>query len=121
MSTILIVDDSPENIDVLGHILKKHNVKVALNGKKALEIANSSSRPDLIFLDIMMPDMDGFDVCRKLKSNENTKDIPVIFVTAKNNPGDKAKGLNLGAVDYILKPIRADIILTSVQEYLKDI
>ena len=104
--TILIVDDTPENIDVLRNLLRKsYRVKVALNGPKALKIAASESPPDLILLDIMMPDMDGFEVIKHLKNDPATKNIPVIFVTAKAETVDEEKGFILRAVDYITKPI----------------
>ncbi len=97
---ILIVDDTPENLDVLGGILgKEYQVKAAVNGVKALKIAQGEKKPDMILLDIMMPDMDGYEVCRRLKANPATANIPVIFVTAKTKPEDERMGLELGAVD----------------------
>jgi len=89
---ILIVDDTKENIDVLGEILSDYKRNVALNGMRALKIAKEK-QPDLILLDIMMPEMDGFEVCEKLKSDPETADIPVIFITAKNQVEDEVKGL----------------------------
>ena len=90
---ILVVDDSPENIDLLGEVLKQdYKIKVALNGEKALKIARSENPPDIILLDIMMPGMDGYEVCRRLKSDSRTQDIPVIFVTSMSEVEDETKG-----------------------------
>ena len=117
---ILIVDDTPENIDVLGEVLKPHYRRsVALNGQKGLQIAASSDLPDLILLDIMMPGMDGYEVCRRLKADEKTKGIPIIFVTAKGEVEDENKGFELGAVDYITKPISPPIVLARVKTHLE--
>ena len=102
---ILVVDDSPANIRLLAAALKnKYDVTAATNGPAALEIARSADAPDLILLDIMMPGIDGYQVCRELKSEVTTKDIPVIFVTSKSDQSDETTGLELGAVDYITKP-----------------
>jgi len=103
-SLILIVDDQPENIDILSDILKdKYDLSVAINGEKALKVTDQV-KPDLILLDIMMPVMDGYSVCERLKSNKKTENIPIIFLTAKSQTDDIVKGFNLGAVDYVLKP-----------------
>ncbi|MDC1067582.1 response regulator [Candidatus Kapabacteria bacterium] len=118
INKILIVDDTPENIDVLGEILKDHKKFVALNGEKALKIAENKL-PDLILLDIMMPGMDGFEVCSKLKENTITKNIPVIFITAKNQIEDETRGLELGAVDFISKPISPPIVLARIKNHLE--
>ena len=116
---ILVVDDTPGNIDILSGILRKdYKVKAALNGMKALEIASQEPRPDIILLDIMMPDMDGYQVCEALKSNPFTSNIPVIFITAKNEEKDEEHGLKLGAVDYITKPISPAIVLARVKTHL---
>ncbi len=116
---VLVVDDTPANIDILREILKdEYKLKVAINGQKALKIAMSESPPDLILLDIMMPEMDGYEVCGKLKENETTKNIPVIFVTGKTEPEEIEKGKQLGAVDYIIKPIEPDIVLEKVKNHL---
>ncbi len=115
---ILIVDDTKENIDVLGEILSGYQKSVALNGIRALKIAKSK-KPDLILLDIMMPEMDGFEVCRRLKEDPETKDIPVIFITAKNQVEDEVKGLKLGAVDFIAKPISPPIVESRVKTHLE--
>ncbi len=118
-STILIVDDVPENIDVLSGILgSEYRVKAALNGEKALRIAASGCSPDLILLDIMMPGMDGYQVCQKLKAEKGTQNIPVMFVTALGEVEDEQKGLELGAVDYITKPISPPIVKARVHNHL---
>jgi len=116
--TILIVDDSPENIDMLHGILSiNFRTKFALNGEKALEIA-SKNPPDLILLDIIMPGIDGYEVCRQLKSEDKTKKIPVIFITAKDGAKDEERGLKLGASAYIRKPFTASAVLQMVKKYL---
>lgn len=117
-ATILVVDDTAENIDVLSGILRQdYKVKAALNGALALKIA-SSTPPDLILLDVMMPQMDGYEVCRQLKANPDTHHIPVIFVTAKTEEEDEAKGFALGAVDYITKPVSPVLVLARVKSQL---
>ena len=117
--TVLVVDDAPENIDVLKGVLEKHYlVKAATNGRLALKIAASAKPPDLILLDVMMPELDGYEVCRLLKANEQTRHIPVIFATAKSEVEDEAKGFALGAADYITKPVRAPIVLARVRTHL---
>jgi len=119
-NTVLVVDDSPENIDLLGDALSQdYNIKVALNGEKALNIAGAKSQPDIILLDIMMPGMDGYEVCRRLKSRDKTRDIPVIFVTSMNEVEDETKGLELGAIDYITKPIRSRIVQARVKSHIE--
>ncbi|MFC1877378.1 HD domain-containing phosphohydrolase [Thermodesulfobacteriota bacterium] len=116
--TLLVVDDTPENIDILDGILRKdYKIKVALNGKKALEIG-FKNQPDLILLDIMMPGMDGYEVCRRLKENNDTKKIPIIFVTAKGEIEDEARGFKLGAADYITKPVNPVIVRERVKTHL---
>ena len=118
-SLILIVDDTPENVDVLAGILREHyQIKVAVNGPKALRVAQSDPAPALILLDVMMPEMDGYEVCRRLQANERTRRIPVIFVTAKSEVEDEAQGFGLGAVDYITKPVSAAIVLARVRTQL---
>ncbi|MGD9971409.1 MAG: HD domain-containing phosphohydrolase [Sulfuricurvum sp.] len=117
--TILIVDDSPENLLVLSETLKPfYNVKIANSGQKALNIIGSGNFPDLILLDIMMPEMNGYEVCTKLKSDPLTKNIPIIFVTALSDSADEAEGLKLGAADYITKPINTSIVLARVKTQL---
>ena len=118
-SVILIVDDTPENVDVLAGVLREHyQIKVALNGPKALKIAQSDPAPALILLDVMMPEMDGYQVCLQLQANERTRRIPVIFVTAKSEVEDEAQGFGLGAVDYITKPVNPAIVLARVRTHL---
>lgn len=119
IKTVLIVDDTPENITILGGILAPaFNVRVANSGARALAIANATPSPDLILLDIMMPIMDGYEVLAALKSNVNTQHIPVIFVTALESQENEARGLELGAVDYIIKPIKPAIALARVRAQL---
>ncbi|WP_151704223.1 diguanylate cyclase [Nitrincola alkalilacustris] len=117
---ILIVDDVPANIQVLAEALRgEYRVKVATNGATALAIANASeSRPDLILLDVMMPEMDGYEVCHKLKSTPSTQNIPVIFVTAKGDVIDEERGLQAGAVDYIIKPFHLAIVKARVSNHI---
>ncbi|MDQ6992021.1 MAG: response regulator [Mariprofundus sp.] len=115
--TILIVDDMPENIDVLEGLLSPHyRVKVATSGKRALKIAESM--PDLILLDVMMPGMDGYEVCRHLKQKRKLRRIPVIFVTAKSEVDDETRGFELGAVDYISKPVSPPLVLARVKNII---
>jgi putative two-component system response regulator len=117
--TILIVDDTPDNIMLLSRLLKdRYNTKVANNGSLALQIAQSTPGLDLILLDVMMPGLDGYETCRQLKANPVTADIPVIFLTAKNQVEDEAMGLSLGAVDYIAKPISPPILFARVATQL---
>ena len=119
-STILIVDDQPANIHALAHIIKEeYVVQAATSGVKALEIASGDNPPDLILLDIMMPEMDGYEVCTCLKADEATCNIPVIFLTAKTEVEDEQKGLKFGAVDYITKPISPAILLARVNTHLR--
>jgi signal transduction histidine kinase len=118
--TVLIVDDGPENIRVLDVILRPHyEVKAALDGEKALAIARSADPPDIVLLDIAMPVMDGYEVCRVLKEDAGTAEIPVIFVTAKSGVEDERKGFDVGAVDYITKPLAPALVLARVKTHLK--
>lgn len=118
-ATILVVDDTPENIDVLSGILRQdYKIKAALNGNLALKIANGKHKPDLILLDVMMPEIDGHQVCRQLKSNPETTHIPIIFVTAKSEVVDEKLGFDLGAVDYITKPVSPPIVIARVKAQL---
>lgn len=115
METILIVDDTPENLVILSEILKPfYKVKVANSGIKALNLIASGDIPDLILLDIMMPEMSGYEVCKKLKNDPLTRNIPIIFVTALSDCEDEAEGLGLGAIDYITKPVHSSIVLARV-------
>ncbi|MBF0193081.1 MAG: response regulator [Magnetococcales bacterium] len=118
-SRILIVDDQKTNIDILKDILADYDRRIALNGKQALKIANSDSPPDLILLDIMMPGMDGYEVCKRLKEDKKTQDIAIIFVTAKKEAMDEKMGFDLGAVDYVTKPFNPAIIKRRVQTQLE--
>jgi len=119
-ATVLVVDDTPDNLSLMSGLLKDlYKVKVANNGEKALQIAASDTAPDLILLDIMMPGMDGYEVCRRLKEDAGTRDIPVIFLTAKAEVEDEARGLGLGAVDYITKPVSPPIVLARVRNHLE--
>ncbi len=116
---VLAVDDNPDNLLLINDVLKdRYKVKGASNGARALQLAQES-RPDLILLDIMMPQMDGYEVCRRLQADERTRDIPVIFVTAKAEEQDEEFGLSLGAVDYITKPINAAIVRARVHTQLE--
>src|SRR5574341_14704 len=117
--TVLVVDDTPENLQLMSGLLKdSYRVKVAASGERALKIATSEGGPDLILLDIMMPGMDGYEVCRRLKAEPATRDIPVIFLTAKSEVEDETMGLELGAVDYITKPVSPPIVLARVRTQL---
>ncbi len=116
---VLVVDDTPENVDVLAGILKDdYQVSVALNGAKALQIARSANPPDIMLLDVMMPEMDGYEVCKTLKADPETQNIPIFFVTAKTEVEDETKGFDLGAVDYISKPISPAVVLARVRTHL---
>ncbi|HOB69645.1 MAG TPA: two-component system response regulator, partial [Syntrophorhabdaceae bacterium] len=117
--TILVVDDSPDNIILMSRLLKDHyRTKIATNGEKALKIASSDDPPDLILLDVMMPYMDGYEVCQELKKNPKTSRIPVIFLTAKTDIEDEKRGFEVGAVDYITKPVSAPLVLARVKTHL---
>jgi putative two-component system response regulator len=128
--TILVIDDAPDNLSLMQALLKdKYTVKEASNGEKGLRIASSEHPPDLILLDTMMPDMDGYEVCCRLKADLVTRDIPVIFLTAKSDEEDEAIGFDLGAVDYITKPVcppivmarvRAQLMLKAAADFLRD-
>src|SRR5262249_55244085 len=116
---ILIVDDTPTNVAVLSGLLKaSFRTKVSTSGEKALAIATAPEKPDLILLDVMMPDMDGFEVCRRLKANPDSGEIPVIFLTAKAEAVDEVKGFEVGAADYIHKPFAAEVVLARVKAQL---
>jgi putative two-component system response regulator len=117
--TILVVDDAPDNLALMSGLLKDlYRVKVANSGEKALRLARGDEPPDLILLDIMMPDHSGYDVCRELKADAATRDIPIVFLTAMSTVEDERKGLELGAVDYITKPISPPIVLVRVATHL---
>lgn len=117
-SSVLIVDDEPINIQKLSNILdKEYEVIISTDGKKAIEIARKT-KPDIILLDIVMPEMDGYEVCSKLKSDHELFEIPVIFITAKIDNSDEAKGLDLGAVDYIRKPFNPISVKARIKTHL---
>ncbi len=117
--TILVVDDTPDNLSLMSGLLKDlYRVKVANNGERGLKIATSDDPPDLILLDIMMPGIDGYEVCRLLKEDPKSAEIPVIFLTAKSAVEDEQMGLELGAVDYVTKPISPPIVLARVKTQL---
>ena len=117
--TILVVDDIPDDIVILEEILKKdYQVKAVTSGEAALKIARGDNPPDLILLDVIMPEMDGFEVCRRLKQDSAGATIPVIFLTAKVKSSDESFGFQLGAVDYIRKPVEPDIVLKRDKAHL---
>ena len=119
-ATILLVDDSPDNLVLMSSLLKDiYKVKVADTGEKALMIALSDTAPDLILLDIMMPGMDGYEVCWRLKQERRTMNIPVVFLTAKTDAEVERKGLELGAVDFITKPINPVIVMARIKNHLE--
>jgi len=117
---VLVVDDTPDNLSLMSGLLKDlYKVKVANNGEKAISIANSDSPPDLILLDIMMPGMSGYQVCQVLKASQATRAIPIIFLTAITATEDERKGLELGAVDFITKPVNPPVVLARVATQLQ--
>ena len=117
--TILVVDDMTTTLLLIHDLLKDtYEVKIAKSGTKALEILNAPNDIDLILLDVEMPDINGYEVCKILKNNEQTKNIPVIFVTARNSEEDEEYGLNLGAIDYITKPFNKAIVKLRIKNYL---
>ncbi len=118
--TLLVVDDITENIELVrGIVDSKYNLKAAKNANMAMKICLSNNPPDLILLDIMMPDIDGLTFCKQLKNNPLTKDIAVIFLTAMSDTQDMIKGLELGAVDYLTKPINPDLFIARVDMHVK--
>jgi CheY-like chemotaxis protein len=115
---MLVVDDQAINIRVIHNLFKsRFDVIMAMNGEQALSQAEQH-RPDLIILDVMMPDMDGYEVCRRLKANPVTRAIPVVFVTAHNTPADEIQGISLGAIDFISKPINAVLVEARMTTYI---
>lgn len=118
-NTILIVDDTPENIDILVELLEDFDKQIAINGADALETAFEEPHPDLILLDIMMPEMDGYEVCEKLRADDRTKNIPIIFLTAKALKEDIVKGFEVGGQDYITKPFDARELMERVKTHLE--
>jgi len=120
LSTILVVDDSPENLTVLSALLRPdYRVRVATEGRRALGIVESDDPPDLVLLDVMMPGMSGFEVCAKIRANPARRDIPIIFVTALGEVEDERHGLELGAIDYVTKPISPAIVSARVKNHLE--
>jgi sigma-B regulation protein RsbU (phosphoserine phosphatase) len=117
--TVLLVDDAPANLQVVNSILKgTYRIQIATSGEKALKIANQSPAPDLILLDVMMPEMDGYEVCSRLKSGADTRDIPVIFLTGQTETDDETRGFEVGAVDYIHKPFSPAVVKARVHTHL---
>lgn len=118
-STILAVDDDPENLQLINVLLKEEfRVRLAANAEQALKAASEAPKPDTILLDIMMPGLDGYEVCRQLKANPGTRDIPVILLTAKVRVEDAQIGFDAGCADYITKPIIAPLILARVRTHV---
>jgi|SRR5271165_623731 len=117
--TVLLVDDAPANIQVVNSILKDiYKIRIATNGPKALELARVAPPPDLVLLDVMMPEMDGYEVCTRLKSDPDTREIPVIFLTGQTEVEDETRGFDVGAVDYIHKPFSPAVVKARVQTHL---
>jgi putative two-component system response regulator len=117
--TILVVDDVALNIDVLNGILgDEYNIKAAISGEKALKAVKTGTPPDMILLDIMMPGMDGYEVCRILKNDPHTNKIPIIFVTGRNDVIDEERGFAMGAVDYITKPVSPPIVRARIRTHI---
>ena len=119
-ATLLIIDDGPENLQVLGELLRpQYRVLAAISGEDGLRVAGGQPKPDLILLDVMMPGMDGYAVLARLRDNPATSDIPVMFVTALDSPTDEERGLQLGAADYIPKPIQPAVVMARVRTQLQ--
>ncbi len=119
-SSILVVDDSPENLTLISALLKdEYKVRVTTTGDEALRIAGSDDPPDLVLLDVVMPGMDGFEVCQRLKNGPRTANIPVIYLTGQMDPEDERRGLELGAVDYITKPVNPPVVRLRVRTHLQ--
>ena len=117
--TVLVVDDSPSNIQTINSILKElYRVRIATNGPKALELVKVEPAPDLVLLDVMMPGMDGYEVCTHLKENPETREIPVIFLTGQTEIEDETRGFEVGAVDYVHKPFSPAIVKARVHTHL---
>lgn len=117
--TILVVDDEPTNVAVLNAMLRNnYKVKAALNGIDAIKIAKTHPQPDLILLDVIMDNLDGFEVCETLKVDADTNHIPIVFVTALNESKSEKKGIEIGAIDFFNKPYSAPIILKRIENHL---
>lgn len=118
-ATVLVVDDAPSNLVILTESLRSEfDVRIATSGAEALRLVEEAP-PDLILLDILMPDMDGYEVCRRLKANAAASNIPIIFLTAKGDVADETMGLSIGAVDYIIKPVSVPIVLARVRTHVE--
>ena len=117
---ILVVDDIPDNVQLIGQILagEKYRIAVATNGKQAISIAEKS-KPDLVLLDIMMPDMDGYEVCKRLKADSDLAEIPVIFLTGRSDTESVIEGFDVGGIDYIVKPFHDQEVLCRITNQLK--
>ena len=117
---ILIVDDNPVNLDLLSNMLmdRQYRVRVATNGRRALAAARSRP-PDLVMLDINMPEMDGYQVCRELKAGDETREVPVIFISALDEAMDKVRAFEVGGADYVTKPFQFEEVLARIENQLK--
>ena len=116
---VLVVDDAPANLAVLSEILKpSYQIRAAKNGALALKIAHAPIPPHVVLLDVEMPDMDGYEVCEKLKADDATRDIPVIFVTGHSDPEQQQKGMGLGAVGYLTKPVEPATVIEKLAAVL---
>ena len=119
-ATVLVVDDGPDNLALISGLLNDlYKIVVATNGEKALEIARSATRPDLVLLDVLMPGISGYEVCKQIKGNPYTRNIPVIFLTSLTSEEDEGMGLGLGAEDYITKPVNPAILRARVKTHLR--
>ena len=117
--TVLVVDDSPDDIQILNELLgETYEVRIAKNGEQALAAARQKPKPSLILLDVVMPGMDGYEVCARLKAAATTADIPVIFLTAKNQAEEAQLGFDIGGADYITKPILPAVVLARVRTHV---
>lgn len=117
--TILVIDDAPANLQLMSGLLQEdYRIKAATSGEKGLKIANTDPQPDLILLDIMMPEMDGYEVCKRLKEDKKTNEIPIIFLTAKAETEDESLGLSLGAIDYLIKPVSPPIAKARIKTHI---
>ena len=118
--TILVVDDTPDNLNLLSHLFKdEYRVRIAHNGQKALSICQSDTPPDLVLLDIMMPGMDGFEVAKSMRGHPSSEQIPVVFVTALTDEASRLKGMELGAVDFVTKPIDPDALRLKIRNFMR--
>jgi len=119
-STVLVVDDSPENIQILAGILSaEFRTKIATDGEKALKLAQKEPHPDLVLLDVLMPGMNGYEVCSQLKANPATASIPVLFVTATVDQDEVARGKSIGAEGYLLKPLNPQTVIEAVRRTIR--